>query len=236
MQPLADAQLLDLWERGRPRHPVDRGVLALGAALPAEAREGLADVPVSRRDALLLQLRCATFGARLSACVACPACREGLEFELDAQTVRDWQRAGARNEVVECAGLRFRLPTSRDLREIAGLRDARQAARRLAELCLLDRAPESLEWSAELLSQLDDAFDRADPGGNIELALVCVACGQSWSEAFDVVGFFWEEIDARARSIMQEIHRLATAYGWTEGEILSLGPSRRAGYLEMVDE
>jgi hypothetical protein len=44
----------------------------------------------------------------------------------------------------------------------------------------------------------------------------------------------WDEIDARARALLAEVHTLASAYGWSEGEILSLGAARRASYLAMV--
>jgi hypothetical protein len=33
---------------------------------------------------------------------------------------------------------------------------------------------------------------------------------------------------------MLDVHTLASAYGWSESEILSLNPARREFYLEMV--
>lgn len=42
------------------------------------------------------------------------------------------------------------------------------------------------------------------------------------------------EISARARTLLVEVHQLASAYGWSEREILSLAPERRAPYLAMV--
>ena len=50
----------------------------------------------------------------------------------------------------------------------------------------------------------------------------------------DAGAVLWDEIDARARALLGEVHLLAAAYGWTEREILALGAERRASYLSMV--
>jgi hypothetical protein len=39
---------------------------------------------------------------------------------------------------------------------------------------------------------------------------------------------------ARARRLLIEVHSLASAYGWSETDILSMSEPRRALYLEMV--
>jgi hypothetical protein len=49
-----------------------------------------------------------------------------------------------------------------------------------------------------------------------------------------MAAFLWAEIEARARRLLREVHILATAYGWTEAEVLSLGENRRARYVERV--
>ena len=51
---------------------------------------------------------------------------------------------------------------------------------------------------------------------------------------FDILSFFWGEIQICARRLLREVHALASAYGWTESEILSLSTTRRHAYLEMV--
>jgi hypothetical protein len=86
-RPLSDPEILTLWEQGRDRHPIDRSLLLLGAAFPEEAFARLADMPIGRRDAALLELRCVTFGRELQARVACPACGERLDFVLDGRVL-----------------------------------------------------------------------------------------------------------------------------------------------------
>jgi hypothetical protein len=51
---------------------------------------------------------------------------------------------------------------------------------------------------------------------------------------FDAGSLLWEEIDARARALLAEVHQLAAAYGWSEGQILALSDRRRAVYLDLV--
>ena len=41
-------------------------------------------------------------------------------------------------------------------------------------------------------------------------------------------------MEAHARRLLLDVHQLASAYGWSEMEILSLSATRRNAYLEMV--
>ena len=74
----------------------------------------------------------------------------------------------------------------------------------------------------------------ADPQADVRLALDCPACGHKFLAAFDVVAYFWSEINAWAYRLLGEVHTLASAYGWREDDILALSPWRRHVYLEMV--
>ena len=52
--------------------------------------------------------------------------------------------------------------------------------------------------------------------------------------AFDVPAYLWEELDVRARRLLDEVHALARSYGWAEREILALSEVRRNAYLDRV--
>ncbi len=84
------------------------------------------------------------------------------------------------------------------------------------------------------MHELGERMASADPMAETRLTLRCPECGEEWEETFDIVSFFWAEIEAQAKRLLFEIHTLALAYGWTESEILSLSEPRRALYLEMV--
>jgi hypothetical protein len=130
--------------------------------------------------------------------------------------------------------VRFRLPTGADLDEVATERDVERAALRLLEACLIDvpagggRLPESVAAAvAERMAQ-------ADPQADVSLGLRCDACDGTWTAPFDVVAFLWSEVEAWAWRLLTDVHRLASAYGWSERDVLALGPRRRQIYLELA--
>jgi hypothetical protein len=49
-----------------------------------------------------------------------------------------------------------------------------------------------------------------------------------------VAALLWVEVEAGAIALVQDVHLLAAAYGWSEAEVLGLGPARRRAYLELV--
>jgi hypothetical protein len=233
MRLLSAAELLDLWERGRGRHPLDRALLVLGTAFPDVPYDRLAELPIGRRDAALLERRLATFGARLQGDIDCSACSERLAFTLDARALR---LPAAGEGPVIAAGLSFRLPTSRDLAQAIDEPDPERVARRLAELCLLPAEGQAVrrEWPEALLAEVESRMAEADPQADVELALACEACGHAWNAALDIGGLFWEELEARALRLLHDVHLLARAYGWSEQEVLALSEARRAAYIGMV--
>jgi hypothetical protein len=87
---------------------------------------------------------------------------------------------------------------------------------------------------ADVLGAVEDQMAAADPQADVRLALSCPACGHQWQEVFDIVSFLWGEVQAWALRLLREVHTLASAYGWSEADILALSPQRRQMYLEMV--
>ncbi len=233
MRALSASDVLGLWENGRGRHPVDRALVLLRAAQPHHTCDQLADWPVGRRDSAILELRIATFGAALGAYLDCPACGAVLEFTFDGRAFQMVTEPA--ESIVEVGDWRFRLPTTRDLAQIADELDPDTAARRILDLCCLKSELKAApEWPQAMLHAVETRMAELDPQADIELTLACNACGHAWQTAFDICAFFWEEIEARARRLLQEVHLLASAYGWTERDVLALSDARRAAYLEMA--
>lgn len=234
MAALTAERLLTVWEHGLQRHPIDRALLLLGLAEPATPPEALPDVPLGERNAALMALHCARFGSRLTAWADCPGCGERMEFEIDAAALPPAPEGTA--ELVEAAGLRFHRPTSRHLAQLTEVQDAEAAARRLLHACA--ETPEALPQDPQALSRLLDAVETAteaaDPWSDLSLAVCCPACGREESAALDIAGILWEEIDAHAQRLLDEVHVLAQAYGWSEAEVLALSDARRAAYLERI--
>jgi hypothetical protein len=242
MQALSASKMLRVWERALGRTSPERALALLAAACPEMSAEELGALSVGRRDRLLIALRERTFGPRLTSLATCDACGESLELSFDCADISADAETQTPEELsVEREGYeaRFRLPNSGDLVAVARSNDADSARRRLLERCVTSAAREGSEVSpAELPGAVVEAVEArmadADPQADVRLALDCPACGHKFLAAFDVVAYFWSEINAWAYRLLGEVHSLASAYGWREEDILAMSPWRRHVYLEMV--
>jgi hypothetical protein len=244
MRSLSADELLDVWERGLNQGPVERALGLLTAGSPDLPEGTLAGIPIGERDGQLLSLREQVFGPDLETVARCPACSELLETTLRVSDLRVSPGADpAPLSPLESGGylVRFRLPDSRDLIAIAGLEDASAAKNLLLERCIeeakngQDPVPTG-DVPGEVLDAVQEAMEASDPQADIRLNLTCPSCGHTWKEHFDILSFFWDEIDNWANHTLDEVHALAMAYGWSESEILSLSTLRRQMYLEKVVE
>lgn len=235
MQALTGATLLSLWERGASRHALDRSALLAAVARPEWPAAEIADLPLGAVNASLLRLRSASFGPHIAGHADCTQCGQRLAFTVDTRQMLpahgDDNDDPAPRET-EVAGLRVRAPSLRDLAAVAAQIDARQAARALLARCTLAGDLALIDDAA--LRQVEDALEALDPQADLVLALQCVACGHAGGAQLDAGALLWEEIEAHARVLLGEVHRLASAYGWSEAHILALSPARRASYLAMV--
>uniref|UniRef100_A0A7V4GAH1 Phage baseplate protein n=1 Tax=Desulfobacca acetoxidans TaxID=60893 RepID=A0A7V4GAH1_9BACT len=231
-----------IYEEGRRQHRLDRWLTILQAASPDRSRRELADLTIGQRDLQLLDFREAHFGRKLKAYGECPACQAQLEFDLGTETLR--QDAGLQPHqefTLTEAGfeLRYRLPTSRDLAAAAALPGLHEAREVILQRCLLAAAhqgvPMDLEkLPADLVARLIEEMGCRDPQADVRLALDCPGCGHAWEVLFDIGVFVWHDLKLTARRLVQEVHILASAYGWSETAILSLTPARRQAYLDLV--
>ena len=233
MRALSNSDFLQLWERGCGMHPLDQALLALSAALPHLSHASLADWPLGRRNAALAELRRRCFGPELRSWVACPHCGERLEFELDAAELAKDGGEEAASRTVAVRDRKFRLPTSRDLAAVIAETDPDRASVRLLERCC-EPGGDGVAWSVADAEEVGEQLALADPLAETRLALRCSACSHEWEESLDLASYLWAEIETRARRMLIDVHTLASAYGWSEEEILALSEPRRALYLEMV--
>jgi hypothetical protein len=242
MRALSAPELLEVWERGLAQGLIDRALTLWGAACPETPPDSLATLSIGRRDAGLLTLREWTFGPRLASLATCPACGQQLELTFNIDDVRVSQAPEpAAESTMTVAGyeLQFRPPNSLDVAAAVDGPESGDKRRMLFERCLLAaRCQGEPATPSELPSDVVDAvverMAQMDPQADVGLIISCPSCGQRWRAVFDIVSFFWSEIDAWARRVLREIHVLASAYGWDERAILALSPWRRQLYLEMV--
>jgi hypothetical protein len=241
MRPLAAAELLQVWECGLGQPPLQQALLLLNAACPDTPLDLLARLSIGQRDSQLLTLREWTFGPRLVSIADCPACSERLELRFPVADIRVMaaERPEALSVRVREFTVEFRLPNSWDLAALAEHNTAALPQRVLYERCLLaarrdDVACSADELPSEVVEAVAEQMSRADPQADVRLALTCPACRHQWRSIFDIVTFFWIELDVWARRTLRDVHALARAYGWREADILALSPQRRQCYLEMI--
>jgi hypothetical protein len=244
MRGLSTAELLTVWERSLPHSPTQRALALLAAAYPDVTADALARLSIGERDGQLIRLREALFGFRLETLTVCPKCEEQLELTFSTQDIQvpapalpalpeDGVRVEADGYEVTC-----RVPTSADLLEIAqsAATDRHDA---LLKCCIQTarRGSENVDPAtlpANVVSAVIDGMAQADPQAEVQIALVCVACSHRWSLPFDIFSYLWSEIEEWAQRLLLEVHALASAYGWSESDILLLSPRRRRLYLDMV--
>jgi hypothetical protein len=182
-------------------------------------------------------VRAGTFGPRLEAVTTCPECETELELE---PAVDDLRAAAGADVPFAVAGappgwkIRARLATVADVRAAAAA-DWRALAASLIVVAAHDGSPVN---AGELPDAVLEAVDRdvaaRDAQSDLRLALTCPACDHAWAQRLDPGAYVWREIEAHARRLVGEVHALASAYGWSEAEILALPPARRRTYLEAV--
>jgi hypothetical protein len=240
MHPLSANEIVWVWDWGQQRHPVDQALLLLKLAQPELTPAQAAALTVGQRNALLLELRSKTLGPTLHGSARCTQCSAELEFSLNDATLRAPEPESKEYTVtVDDYVVRFRLPDSVDLAAVTGCQGVEAARLLLIERCVLDAQRSGREISTQALSDrvtaaLAEAVAEHDPEIDIRVRLTCAMCGHTWSAVFDIVSFFWAEIDTLARRLLQDVHILARAYGWREADILALSTRRRQYYLELA--
>jgi hypothetical protein len=240
MRTLSALDLVAAWEAGRDRHPVDRALLLLALAYPELTRDQLSALTIGQRNSRLLALRVQVLGSQLNAYAECPQCRAALEFSIDAPSLRSPEPAERTFTLaVEGWDVHVRLPDSLDLAAISDVPDPDEARYVLLQRCVLEarqgeRQVTALALPPDAVMILADAMSERDPQASTRFRLSCPACGHGWAALFDVVSYFWTEINAYAQRLLVEVHRLARAYGWREADILAMSSARRQFYLGLV--
>ncbi len=242
MTGLTATRIVEIWERGQHQHPVERALTMLAPACPDLTSAELALWTIGQRDHRLMQLRRQTWGDRLEAFTRCPECDEALEIPLSIQVLCERlpnEPAESLELISEGYKVRYRLPTSHDLVAVSGSRDMQSARNALLKRCTVNvQHPSELAVDDALPEEIAAAVTAGiadnDPAADIQLSLDCPECAARWTTRLDIAQFFWREICQAAKHLLGQVHQLASAYGWTESEVLSLGAKRRQYYLGLI--
>jgi len=240
MRALTAVDLVDLWEQGWESGFAGRAILLLSRTHPEISHEKLEAMSLGVRDDLLLQLRAQLFGSRLESVVSCPKCGDSLEISVDARDLRAEGEASEPPATEWTAGdlwVRFRVPTSGDLHDLEAYRDPQDVRRQLLERCVIEAQRSSQRIEPSQLTPLEtsalgERMAHADPQGELTLSADCPTCGHRWESLLDIASFLWRELDIHVRRLLAEVHTLASAYAWSERDILEMSARRRQIYLD----
>lgn len=244
MRPLTTERALRAWEHGQRGDPMDQALALLQATITEVGGDELAHLPVGQRDALLCRLRSRTFGPEVRGFAACPKCSTRLEFGLDLRAFDVDQslerRLGPQELEIKGHEIVVRLPDTRDLQAVRdGCGDSGSGRDLLLERCVLScrrrgRDVPPRELPEKVVERLGERMAELDPLAELPLSIACARCRHEWLVYLDLALMMWHEVSEQAERLLQEIHLLARAYGWTEPQILALTPARRRFYIEQI--
>jgi hypothetical protein len=168
----------------------------------------------------------------------CSECREPFHVPLDLARLPVYPAGGGNTsaDVITTAGrVRVRVPTGADQIRIAQADDDAAAARLLVALCVApadgpSRNGTPAQFSAEDLVAIDAALDELAPNLPWAAEAPCPECGHVNVIPIDVAGWLTRLADGPTA----DVHEIATAYGWSEREILALTRTQRLKYLALI--
>jgi hypothetical protein len=199
----------------------------------------LRSAPVGDRVAALIAIAALTGDGTFSVPLRCPAeaCRDELELEVTWAEIRTIAASAADGPFeVDADGLRYvvRRPTGIDQEAWAGTAsrgetvDARAVLSRLIVDGPLDRLTDSR------IAALEAALDERDPLVTFGVSVGCPTCGLVTPRELPLVAMAASVLRRRQALILDDIHDLAHAYGWSEAAILAIPAWRRAAYRARI--
>jgi hypothetical protein len=220
--------------------PGTRATALLARCLGDDDGSLVGDLTLGDREALLLQLRSLTIGPEIAGVVTCPdvGCRAMLEFQLRAEDLvlpaYDGPVGAHVTQRADGTAVTFRLPRVGDVEAaVAEAPDDAPAARfAVVSRCIDDATPSLSDADIDAVAE---AMAELDPQAELQIELICVECELAFWFLLDTGAFLMEELDARTAELVAEVHQLASAYHWSEADILAMGPTRRRVYLDLLD-
>ncbi len=197
-------------------------------------------LPIGRRLEALLDLVALSDNRAFTAAFPCSGCGQTLESELSLSDLIEHQRRLVKGGPVAVrvanAVLELKLPTGDDLRrwEAAPVDETRMIRELVVDRDAGDRVLGQGEIPDAWRAAVDDAMASADPLVDFRLLSSCPDCGAETEIGFDLQRFALERLEQRQRRLLDEIHLIASAYHWSEAELVALTPVRRAQYLARI--
>jgi hypothetical protein len=195
------------------------------------------NMTASDRDRLLATVYRRAYGPQIESTVRCIKCGELFDIDFSLPELQAFLADGARPTAYAREsdgyfllpdGRRFRLPTAEDELAVMGL-TAHETTDELLKRCL-----EEQNRSSDNMDVID-AMAEIAPLMDMDLTCRCPECKHEQSVHFDIQTFLLRALEQEKNQLAWEVHRLASAYGWSLGEILRLPRSIRRTYVALVE-
>jgi len=196
----------------------------------------LGQLSMADHDRILAAVYAACFGDRIESAATCVVCGEAFALALSLKELLARQSSSLPENVTGPdadgwyrldGGPRFRLPTVADVRE-ASSRPPDDAMSMLQARCFQE-SPGDME------DRLQEAMERLAPVLDFDIDTRCPTCAAPQQVRFSIESFLLRALARERRFLNREVHRLADAYGWGLGEILSLSREDRRELVRLVN-
>ncbi len=190
-------------------------------------------VPVHARIALALAVAELATGQAIEVTLPC-ACGETASLDLTAAELLAFSRERAAGRIeLDIAGFRVRIPVGRD--QLHWLELGRTTATD-AELArgVLSHLAGGVALADADLTAIERALAEADPLVDFQIDSSCPDCGAALHATVDLEAIALGRLRRVQRTLIEEVHVLASAYHWTEAQIVALPAWRRGEYLALA--
>ncbi|MEU5948413.1 hypothetical protein ABZ793_23025 [Micromonospora sp. NPDC047465] len=226
--------LLTAWEEAAAVPAAARAAVLVHRAGLAPDLDAALDLSIGQCAALALAAHAAAFGRDVDVVFPCTSCGARLEAELHlpdpAETDPGALVGAVHPDRVD--DLTVHPLTIRDLLAAATGVDGRAL---LFSRCVRRADGTSAvptDLSPAQREAVDAAADRLAGFAALALRMTCPSCGDDVRVALDPDALLWDQVDAAAPALLDEVATLARAFGWDEATVLALSPARRGAYLE----
>ena len=123
----------------------------------------------------------------------------------------------------------FRVPRLADLKTLDDSLSTEQATKNLIKSCQTEGPIR--EFTKKECAEISEAIENVSPEIPLSLQSACPDCAEINDIPFDIaahlISFF--------KNPFEDVHEIASAYHWTEAQILALSRPRREAYLSLIE-
>jgi len=192
------------------------------------------------RDLLLAQVYLRTYGHKVKSSVKCSACSEMFDIDFDLSALIDsiapskslTEIQGFENGVFKLKnGRKFRLVTGHDELAVLGV-ESEVAGKQLVESCVLD---DKGALSIEEVAEIQNTISYFAPIVDLDVDAECPECSHKQAFNYNLQSYLLTAIKQDKKLLVQEIHMLASSYGWGLQDILGLPRTERKALVSFID-